>query len=624
MRNKSYPILDRVEMPSDIRDLDLKELESLASDIREYILDTISKTGGHLAAGLGTVELSIALHYVFDTPVDKIIWDIGHQCYPHKILTGRKNKLGSVRKYNGISGFLKIKESDYDVFGAGHSSTSISAALGMAIARDIQNKEHNIISIIGDGGMTAGMSYEAMCHAGYLKKDMLVVLNDNEMSISPNVGALNKYLTRLMSAIKEKGNNLLDERNPIKKIARAIKDNTQNILTPGHLFEEIGFSYHGPIDGHDLQSLNEVLKNLKHKRGPILLHVITKKGKGYKIAEKNPIKYHGVTPFDVTTGAADKPKLKNSLTYTNIFTKWINYAAQYNENFVAITPAMREGSGLVEFEENYPKRFFDVGIAEQHSVTLAAGLAIGGIKPIVAIYSTFLQRAYDQLIHDVNLQNLNVMFAIDRAGLVGADGETHHGIYDISFMRVLPNIVIMTPSNENEMWMMLNTGLQHEGPSAIRYPRGNSSGNEVIITDETIEVGKSRTICEGDSIAILVFGELLNKVFDVSKRLSLTLIDMRFVKPLDSKKIIELSKTHKYFITLEDNVVIGGAGSAVNEYIIEKGLDINIINLGIPDKIVSHGSQDELYTEISLDKKSLEIKINELYNHITQSEKVIK
>ena len=624
MKNKSYPMLDQVDAPGDIRDLDIKELESLASDIREYILDTISKTGGHLAAGLGTVELSIALHYVFNTPIDKIIWDIGHQCYPHKILTGRKSKLDTVRKYNGISGFLKINESDYDVFGAGHSSTSISAALGMAIARDIQKEKHNIISIIGDGGMTAGMSYEAMCHAGYLKTDMLVILNDNEMSISPNVGALNKYLTRLMSAIKEKGNNLLDERNPIKKIAKAIKDNTQNILTPGHLFEEIGFSYHGPIDGHDLQSLNEVLKNLKNKKGPILLHVITKKGKGYKIAEKNPIKYHGVTPFDIATGASDKPMLKNSLTYTNIFTKWINYAAQYNENFVAITPAMREGSGLVEFEENYPKRFFDVGIAEQHSVTLAAGLAIGGLKPIVAIYSTFLQRAYDQLIHDVNLQNLNVMFAIDRAGLVGADGETHHGIYDISFMRVLPNIVIMTPSNENEMWMMLNTGLQLEGPSAIRYPRGNSSGNEVIITEETIEVGKSLTVCEGGSIAILVFGELLNRVFDISKRLSLTLIDMRFAKPLDTKKINELSKTHEYFITLEDNVVIGGAGSAVNEHIMQNGLDINIINLGIPDKIISHGSQDELYTEIGLDKKSLEIKINELYNHITKNEKVIK
>ena len=621
MRNKSYPILDKVDVPSDLRNLDIKELENLASDIREYILDTISKTGGHLAAGLGTVELSIALHYVFDTPTDKIIWDVGHQCYPHKILTGRKNRLNSIRKYNGISGFLKINESEYDVFGAGHSSTSISAALGMSIARDIQNQKYNIISVIGDGGMTAGMSFEAMCHAGYIKKDVLVVLNDNEMSISPNVGALNKYLTRMLAAIKKKGDRLLDETNPIKKIAKAIKDNTQNILTPGHLFEEIGFSYFGPIDGHDMRSLNEMLESLKHKKGPLLLHVITRKGKGYKIAEKNPVKYHGVTPFDIATGATDKPKLKNTLTYTNIFTKWINHTAQYDEDFVAITPAMREGSGLVEFEENYPKRFFDVGIAEQHSVTLAAGLAVGGLKPIVAIYSTFLQRAYDQLIHDVNLQNLNVMFAIDRSGLVGADGETHHGIYDISFMRILPNIIIMTPSNENEMWKMLNTGLQHKGPTAIRYPRGNSCGSEVTITDETIDIGKSKTICEGTSIAILVFGDLLNNVFDIAYKLSLTLIDMRFAKPLDMNKIRELSKTHDYFITLEDNVVRGGAGSAVNEFIVCEGLDINIINLGIPDEIISHGSQQELYAQINLDKKSLEIKINELYNHISKNEK---
>ena len=626
MKNKNYPILDQVDTPSDLRNLDLKQLEDLASDIREYIIDTISKTGGHLAAGLGTVELSIALHYVFNTPIDKIIWDVGHQCYPHKILTGRKNKLNSVRKYSGISGFLKMNESEYDVFGAGHSSTSISAALGMSIARDIKNEKHNIVSVIGDGGMTAGMSYEAMCHAGYLKTDMLVVLNDNEMSISPNVGALNQYLTRLLSGkalstIKEKGAELFDEKNPIKKFARAIKDNAQNILTPGHLFEEIGFSYFGPIDGHDISSLNQILENLKHKKGPVMLHVITKKGKGYKIAEKDPIKYHGVTPFKITTGTADKPKLKNALTYTNIFTKWMNHTAQYNENFVAITPAMREGSGLVEFEENYPKRFFDVGIAEQHSVTLAAGLAVGGLKPIVAIYSTFLQRAYDQLIHDVNLQKLNVMFAIDRAGLVGADGETHHGIYDISFMRILPDIIIMTPSNENEMWKMLNTGLEYIGPTAIRYPRGNTSGDEVIVTDETIKIGKSLTVCKGSSIAILVFGELLNKVFDISNKLSLTLVDMRFVKPLDSDKIIELSNTHDYIITLEDNVISGGAGSAVNEYVVEKGLNINIINLGIPDQIISHGSQDALYKEIGLDKKSLEIKINEIYNHISKNEK---
>tara|TARA_Y100000389_G_C17464732_1_gene524560 strand:+ start:2158 stop:4047 length:1890 start_codon:yes stop_codon:yes gene_type:complete len=628
MKSKNYPFLDQVNLPTDLKKLDELQLNNLADDIREYILDVISKTGGHLAAGLGTVELSISLHYVFNTPIDKIVWDIGHQCYPHKILTGRKNKLNTVRKYKGLSGFLKIDESEYDVFGAGHSSTSISAALGMCIARDAKNESHNIVSVIGDGGITAGMSYEALCHAGYLKKDILVILNDNDMSISPNVGAMNKYLTRILSGktlstIKEKGEELFSEKNPIKQFAKALKDNAQNMLSPGHLFEEIGFSYYGPLDGHDIKSLNRILENLKNKKGPILLHVVTKKGKGYKIAEKDPIKYHGVTPFNIKTGSSEKSKLKNTLTYTNIFTKWINHTAQYDDNFVAITPAMSAGSGLVEFEENYPKRFFDVGIAEQHSVTLAAGLAAGGVKPIVAIYSTFLQRAYDQLIHDVNLQNLNVMFAVDRAGLVGADGETHHGIYDISFMRILPGIALMTPSNENEMWKMLNTGLQYNGPSAIRYPRCNTNGDEVVITEEKIEIGKSFTVNHGEKIAILVFGELLNSVIDISKRLSLTLVDMRFAKPLDIDKITELSKTHHHFITIEDNVVTGGAGSAVNEYGYEQGLDINITNIGIPDRIISHGSQDELYKEIGLDKKSLEIKINQIYNRISKIDKII-
>ena len=465
--NNDYSFLDRVDYPSDLKKFNDNELELLADNIRNYILDVISKTGGHLAAGLGTVELSISLHYTFDTPKDKIIWDIGHQCYPHKILTGRKKKLHTIRKYKGISGFLKIDESEYDVFGAGHSSTSISAAVGMCIARDLKKQDYKIISVIGDGGMTAGMAYEALCHAGYLKKDILVILNDNEMSISPNVGAMNNYLTKILSGktlstIKQKGEQLLGDKHPLKKILKKIKDNTQNILSPGQLFEEMGFSYYGPIDGHDIKSLNKVLSNLKLKSGPQLLHIITKKGKGYKIAEMDPVKYHGVTPFNVKTGASDK-KSDDTVSYTNIFSDWINRAASNNSNFVAITPAMREGSGLVEFENNYPDRFFDVGIAEQHSVTLAAGLAIGGLKPIVAIYSTFLQRAYDQLIHDVNLQNLNVMFAIDRAGLVGADGETHHGIYDISFMRILPNIVLMTPSNEEEMQLMLNTGLNYKG-----------------------------------------------------------------------------------------------------------------------------------------------------------------
>jgi len=629
MKNKTYSLLDQVNIPADLKAFSDDELIRLASDIREYILDVISKTGGHLAAGLGTVELSVILHYIYNTPVDKIIWDVGHQCYPHKILTGRKEELKKIRKYKGISGFLKMEESEYDVFGAGHSSTSISAALGLCIARDFSKKKHKVIAVIGDGGMTAGMSYEALCHAGYLKRDLLVILNDNEMSISPNVGALNKYLTRILSGktlatIKEKSDELLSGENLIRRFVKTIKDNAQNILAPGHLFEEIGFSYFGPIDGHDIKTLKNILNNLKNKSGPTLLHVITKKGKGYKIAEKDPVRYHGVTPFDIKTGVSHKPKIKNILTYTNIFSNWINHAAQDNKNFVAITPAMREGSGLVEFEENYPNRFFDVGIAEQHSVTLAAGLSVGGLKPIVAIYSTFLQRAYDQLIHDVNLQELNVMFAIDRAGLVGADGETHHGIYDISFMRILPNIVLMTPSNQNEMWRMLNTGLAYNGPSAVRYPRGNTSGNEIVVTNDTIEIGKSLTIRKGNKIALLVFGELIKNVTDVAKHLSLTLVDMRFAKPLDIKKIKELAETHQYFITIEDNVITGGAGSSVNEYIHDNGLKVNILNIGIPDRIISHGSQDELYQEIGLDKKSLEIKINEIYNLIAQNKKVVE
>jgi len=629
MKNNRYQLLDKVNYPSDLKKLNDAELIDLASDIRAYILDVISKTGGHLAAGLGTVELSISLHYIFNTPEDKIIWDVGHQCYPHKILTGRKDRMLSIRKYGGISGFLKTEESEYDVFGAGHSSTSISAGLGMSIARDLKGQDYRIISVIGDGGITAGMSYEALCHAGYLKKDMLVILNDNEMSISPNVGAMNKYLTKILSGktlstIKQKGGEFLSDKSPIKKIIKKIKDNAQNILSPGHLFEEIGFSYYGPIDGHDISLLNKVLNNLKNKSGPILLHVITKKGKGYKIAEQDPIKYHGVTPFDIKTGASEKFNKKKTLTYTNIFSKWINHAAKKNSNFVAITPAMREGSGLVEFEENFPDRFFDVGIAEQHSVTLAAGLASGGLKPIVAIYSTFLQRAYDQLIHDVNLQKLDVLFAIDRAGLVGADGETHHGIYDISFMRILPKIVIMTPSNENEMLLMLNTGLDYKGPSAVRYPRGNTTVNSINFTDEKITIGKSCTIHSGEKIALLVFGHLLNDIVDISKKLSLTLVDMRFAKPIDKDKIDELAKTHEHLITLEDNVITGGAGSSINEYLVEKGYEVTITNFGIPDKIVPHGSQVELYDEIGLDKKSLEFKINEIYNHISKNKKIVE
>ncbi len=628
MKNKSYPLLDNIKNPDSLKKLNSEELNILASEIRGYLLDVISKTGGHLAAGLGTVELTIALHYIFNTPKDKLIWDVGHQCYPHKIITGRKEELKKIRSYGGISGFLKIDESEYDVFGAGHSSTSISAALGMCVARDAMKSDDHIVAIIGDGGMTAGMAYEALCHAGDLKADMLVILNDNDMSISPNVGALNNYLTKILSgktftSLKSRGKQILGDTNPIKEIVKKIKENTQSMFSPGHLFEEIGFKYFGPIDGHDIDSLKSVLKNLKNKKGPRLLHVVTTKGKGYKIAEKNPVLYHGVTPFDIKTGKNIKPKIKNTFTYTNVFSKWIQYAAQNEDSLVAITPAMREGSGLVEFEEEFPQRFFDVGIAEQHAVTLAGGMAKGGLKPIVAIYSTFLQRAYDQLIHDINLQKLNVLFAIDRAGLVGADGETHHGIYDISYLRILPNIVIMTPSNENEMWKMLNTGISYDGPSAVRYPRGNTQGKEIIICDEKLKIGKSITINEGKNIAILVFGPILNDVIDIAVNLSITLIDMRFAKPLDLDKILEISKTHKKIITIEDGVILGGAGSSVAEFIHEQGLDVSILNLGIPDRIISHGNQESLYAEIGLDKKSLEIKINEIYDHFCLNEKII-
>ena len=628
MKSKSYKHLDKIDNPKDLRALKPSELNMLAAEIRQYLLEIISKTGGHLAAGLGTVELTIALHYIFNTPEDKLIWDVGHQCYPHKIITGRRENLKNIRQYGGISGFLKSSESEYDVFGAGHSSTSISAAVGMCVANNLKRKDNNIVAIIGDGGMTAGMAYEALCHAGDMKADMLVVLNDNDMSISPNVGALNKYLTKILSGetyttLKSRGKEILGEDNPLKKLVKKIKDNTQSMFLPGHLFEEIGFKYYGPIDGHDIDSLTSVLRNLKEKSGPKLLHVVTTKGKGYKIAENNPVLYHGVTPFDIKTGENKKTQIKNTITYTKVFSKWINYTAQNNEDLVAITPAMREGSGLVEFEENYPNRFFDVGIAEQHAVTLAGGMAKGGLKPIVAIYSTFLQRGYDQLVHDINLQDLNVLFAIDRAGLVGADGETHHGIYDIAFMRILPGIIIMAPSDENELWQMLNTGFHHNGPASVRYPRGNTLGKEIIVTDQSIQIGKSKMILSGNDIAILAFGPLLNNVFDISKQLSLTLVDMRFIKPLDKSMISEISKTHKKIITIEDGVIQGGAGSYVNEFLQSEQLDISVINIGVPDKTVSHGSQDSLYKEIGLDKKSLELKINEIYNHFCKNEKIV-
>ncbi|MBJ41098.1 MAG: 1-deoxy-D-xylulose-5-phosphate synthase, partial [Gammaproteobacteria bacterium] len=470
-----YTLLDKIIYPSDLKKLDYGQLQTLAKELREFLIESVSKTGGHLAAGLGTVELTIALHYIFNTPEDKLIWDIGHQCYPHKILTGRKEFMSSLRKKDGLSGFLKRDESEYDAFGAGHSSTSISAAIGYEIASKINNVDNKVVAIIGDGGLTAGMAFEALSHAGGLKSNILVIINDNEMSISPNVGAMHKYLTRMLtsktfSSIKESGKKALGNMQTIKDIAKKVEGQAKSLITPGLLFEELGFKYYGPVDGHDVLNLVDILKNLRDKSGPKILHILTKKGKGYKLAEQNPITFHGVTPFNAKTGITESKKVLNKLTYTQIFSKWIDEMAMKNKKLVAITPAMREGSGLVEFEKKYPERYFDVGIAEQHAITFAGGLSCGGIKPIVAIYSTFLQRAYDQVIHDVVVQDLDILLAIDRAGIVGADGETHQGIYDLSFLRILPKAVIMTPSDEKEMCSMLTTGYNHKGLAAVRYP----------------------------------------------------------------------------------------------------------------------------------------------------------
>ena len=608
--NNKYKTLDNINLPSDIKNLSKNEILSLSKDIRNFLIESISKTGGHLAAGLGAVDITIALHYVYDTPKDIIVWDIGHQCYPHKILTGRKNQMSTLRKKDGISGFLKINESQYDAFGAGHSSTSISAAIGYEIASRLKNANKKVVAVIGDGGLTAGMAFEALSHAGGIKSNLLVVLNDNEMSISPNVGAVHKYLTRILTgktfnSIKEGGKKVFSKVKAIEEIAKRVENQAKGFITPGLLFEELGFKYYGPVDGHDVTELIEVLGNLKDKDGPRILHIITKKGKGYKLAEQNPISYHGVTPFDVKTGVSKKSKIDNKLTYTQIFSRWINEMAKINKDLVAITPAMREGSGLVEFEKNYPTRYFDVGIAEQHALTLAGGLSCGGLKPIVAIYSTFLQRAYDQLIHDIMLQELDILLAIDRAGIVGADGETHQGIYDISFLRILPKIILMTPSNEQEQWAMLNTGLNYNGIAAVRYPRGFTRGLDLDLNNECLPIGKSKTIIKGSKIAYLVFGTLLYEVIDAAKLNGATVIDMRFVKPIDENVITDLCHSHDYIFTVEDNAILGGAGSAVTEVVNKNNITKNIVNIGVPDNIIPHGNQIEILSDLGLDAKGI-------------------
>ena len=622
-----YKLLDKINYPSDLKQLDYNQLEELAKELREFLIESVSKTGGHLAAGLGTIELTIALHYIFNTPSDKLIWDIGHQCYPHKILTGRKEFMSSLRKKDGLSGFLKRDESEYDAFGAGHSSTSISAAIGYEVASKIKNMDNKIVAIIGDGGLTAGMAFEALSHAGGLKSNILVIINDNEMSISPNVGAMHKYLTRMLvsktfSSIKESSKKVLNKMQTIKEFAKKVEGQAKSLMTPGLLFEELGFKYYGPVDGHDVLNLVDILKNLRDKPGPKILHILTKKGKGYKLAEQNPITFHGVTPFNTKTGVSESKKILNKLTYTEIFSKWIDNMAMKNKRLVAITPAMREGSGLVEFEKKYPERYFDVGIAEQHAITFAAGLACEEIKPVVAIYSTFLQRAYDQVIHDVVVQNLDILLAIDRAGIVGADGETHQGIYDLSFLRILPKAVIMTPSDEKEMCSMLTTGYNHKGLAAVRYPRGYTLGLDLNLNiNEEIKIGESRIARKGNRIAYLVFGTLLNAVLQVASKNNATVVDMRFVKPIDEKMIIDICSNYEYIFTIEDNVILGGAGSAVNEVILKYGFNTKIKNIGIPDKTIPHGSQDEILTEIGLNYSGIMNTTNDYIDYLTEMNK---
>ncbi|MBT7408818.1 MAG: 1-deoxy-D-xylulose-5-phosphate synthase [Methylococcales bacterium] len=597
---ESYTLLDQVNTPSDLKKLTQTELITLASELRHFLIHSVSKTGGHLAAGLGVVELTIALHSVFNTPDDRLVWDIGHQAYPHKILTGRKDNFHTIRQENGLAGFLKRDESKYDSFGAGHSSTSISAAVGMAAAFSQTGSQREVIPIIGDGALTAGMAYEALNHGGDLDINMLVILNDNNMSISANVGAMRKHLSRILSGhfytkFRQHSKEFLKNLPPLfTKFAKNWEEHMKGMILPGTLFEELGFNYIGPIDGHDIPALIETLENLKQAKGRRLLHIVTQKGKGFSPAENNPCAFHGVKPFNTSTGVVAKSN-DNQKTYSEAFGHWLCETAKNDKKLIAITPAMCEGSGMTEFRNNYADQFYDVGIAEQHALTFAAGLACEGFKPVIAIYSSFLQRAYDQLIHDIILQKLDVTFAIDRAGLVGADGPTHAGTFDISFLRCLPDIVIMAPENGNECQQMLETAYQHKGTACVRYPRGSAQSDSFSNPQELIPIGKASIKRSGKQCAILAFGSLVNTALEVAEKLDATVINMRFIKPLDEKLIYEMASKHETIVTLEENTIKGGAGSAVNEYLNTTQLNNRIINLGLPDHFVEHGNhQDQL------------------------------
>ena len=614
---QNYPLLSLINSPEDLRLLPKEQLTQVCKELREYLLESVSQSSGHLASGLGTVELTVALHYVFKTPFDQLIWDVGHQAYPHKILTGRRDQMPTIRQKGGLHPFPWRDESEFDVLSVGHSSTSISAGLGIAIAAERENAGRKTVCVIGDGAITAGMAFEALNHAGSLHTDMLVILNDNEMSISENVGALNNHLARLLSgsfysSIREGGKKILSGVPPIKEFVKKTEEHVKGLVSPGGtMFEELGFNYIGPIDGHNVEELINTLQNMSSLKGPQFLHIVTKKGKGYIPAEKDPIGFHGVPKFNHLSG--ELPKSNATPTYSKIFGDWLCEIAEQDPKLIGITPAMREGSGMVEFSQRFPQQYFDVAIAEQHAVTFAAGLAIGGYKPVVAIYSTFLQRAYDQLIHDVAIQNLPVLFAIDRAGIVGADGQTHQGAFDLSFMRCIPNLVIMAPSDENECRQMLYTGYHCGKPAAVRYPRGNAVG-VTLEPLHALELGKSKLIREGKKIAILNFGTLLPNALKVAEKLNATVVDMRFIKPIDVTRISEIAKTHELIVTLEENAIQGGAGSAVAEVLYVQQHNVKLLQLGIPDFFVPPGSQAEMLAELKLDKIGIKQQIQDFLN----------
>jgi 1-deoxy-D-xylulose-5-phosphate synthase len=609
-----YPLLSGIDSPSDLRRLPLGKLPDVARELRQFLIQSVSTRGGHFAAGLGTVELTIAAHYVFETPRDRLVWDVGHQAYPHKVLTGRRDQLHTIKQPGGLAPFPSRDESPYDTFGVGHSSTSISAALGMAVALARTGSDARVVAIIGDGALTAGMAFEALNHAGSLPADLLVILNDNDMSISENVGGLSNYLAQIFSGpiyshLRESGKKVLRQMPTVRELARRSEEHIKGMVLPGTLFEELGVNYIGPVDGHDVKALVSTLRNLRNLRGPRLLHVVTRKGKGYAPAEADPIKWHGPGPFDPATGTIYKEKVTGP-TYSQIFGQWLCDMAARDPRVLGITPAMREGSGLVEFSKRFPERYFDVAIAEQHAVTLAAGLAAEGMRPVVAIYSTFLQRAYDQLIHDVALQNLPVTFAVDRAGLVGSDGATHQGSYDLSYLRCIPQLVIMAPADENECRQMLYTGVTLQQPALVRYPRGTGPG--VAISEEmtAVPVGRAQLRREGRSgLALLVFGTLLETAAAIAERLDATLVNMRFIKPLDEELVCTLAQREHAFVTIEENAVAGGAGSAVAEVLASRGLTLPLLQLGIPDRFIEHGSRETCLAAAGLDAATLTSRI---------------